>query len=128
MADTRASTEIGKTHPVVDRVNPEQFVVRECEPCVLRPMRATWSTKRKIAGEPAAGLNNSRRCDRVKDDADFDALALVLQLQNAEDRFVECVVSLDDIVVDVIHGRVDGNARHEIGVTQQPPKPWRPRC
>src|SRR5262249_13138398 len=87
----------GKIGLVVYRVDPQQLVVGQCEPSVLKTHESYMVHEGEVTREPAARLHNPRRCDAMKDNADFDPLALVLQFQNAKDGLVKRIVRLDDV-------------------------------
>src|ERR1700676_2927998 len=53
----------------------------------------------------------------MQDNTYFDALAPVLELENAQHGFVERTLGLHDMVVDMIDRGIDWDGGHQIGVT-----------
>jgi hypothetical protein len=58
----------------------------------------------------------------VKDDAYFNTLSAFLEAQDAQHSFVESAGRLNDVIVDVINGGIEGDSGAEIRMTDRSPR------
>ena len=104
-AEVRAATPSARPFLVIERVNPEHCVVGDRKPGVFKAHQGDMIHERKIARKPTAGFRNDWRRYSVQHYADFHPLLAILELQYAKYGFVKRALSLDDVVMDMVHGQ-----------------------
>src|ERR1700723_2935789 len=68
----------------------------------------------QIAGKPFTRLYNSWGSQCVEDHTNFNPLAFILQLENAQYGLIKSPSGLNDIVVNGINRRIYGNTDGEV--------------
>ena len=89
---------------IVDRIHPEHGIVCNGKARVFKTHQRDVIDERQIAGNPPARVLDDGRGQRMQDDADLNALSPVLELQNAQNGFVERTLGLHDVIM-AFHGR-----------------------
>src|SRR5712672_3459633 len=87
---------------IVHGIHPEHRIVRNGKTGVFESHQRDVINERQIAGDPPARLRDNRRGQGMQDNADFNALAAILELENSKHGFVESTLGLHDIIVEMI--------------------------